>query len=274
MMKQIEKLKTRLFAQGMSPKTIRCYCDYCTNFIKWLDGAEIDFDSTTNYSAYLRGNGYASSTAKLHACAIRFFIKNVLKRPDIAEAMVPLKQHSRLPAILAKEEVKELISKANNPIHETILLVLYSCGLRLTELRTIRMRDINFVRKNILIHGKGGKDRIVPLNDSVAEKIKKHFSHLKPGDGFCTTLDGKRILSARAVALIVSHCAEKAKINKHVHPHMLRHSYATHCLESGIDIRYIQLVLGHTSIFSTAHYTHVACMPEVKNDANLSFLFK
>jgi site-specific recombinase XerD len=275
MMKQIELLKTMCLAKNMSDRTTENYIRPVRLFLEWINknDKKIDRDSINEYHTKLKKCGYETATMKLHACAIRFYLLHVENRQDLVSSMPTIKQVSKLPVILSKEEVKLMISKAKNPIHETILLVLYSCGIRLDEIMNIRMMDIDFYRKNILVHGKGRKDRFVPVVDEVLNKIKTHFKHLKPKDYFCSCQDGSKRLCSRTIGLIVSNCAKWAGINKRVYPHLLRHSYATHCLEDGIDIRYIQLLLGHSSILATAAYTHVASMPEIKNRSNLSYLF-
>ena len=276
MMKQLEKLKITCQAKNFSDRTTGNYLRPCRLFFEWLnkEKKEINRDAIYEYHAKLKTYGYDTSTIKLHACAIRFYLRTVLNREDLVSSMPTIKQISKIPIVLAKEEVKLLINMAGNPIHETILLVLYTCGLRLSELLNIRMSDIDYYRKNILIHGKGRKERFVPILDDVISKIKTHFSKLKPFDFLCTTINGERKMSSRTIGMIVEKCAKKAGINKRVYPHLLRHSFATHCIESGIDIRYVQLVLGHTSILATAQYSHVASIPELKNIDNLSYLFK
>ena len=158
-------------------------------------------------------------------------------------------------------------------IHRTYLLVLYSCGLRLSEILSIKMNEIDFYRKNILIHGKGRKDRFVPILPEVILMIQENFKDWAPKDYLCRGMYVNKRLSGRTIGKIIEVSAKKAGINKRVYPHLLRHSFATHCIEDGIDIRYVQLMLGHTSILATAQYTHVANMPEIKNKHNLGFLF-
>ncbi len=275
MMQQLKKLQIACDSKNMSNKTSQNYTLPIKHFIEWHGEREITPESVIEYHAHIKRSGYSTATMKLHACAIRFYFRNVLNREDLVLRMPSIRQISKLPVILSKEEVKMLIAAAKNPKHQLYLLVLYTCGLRLSEMLNIKMKDIDYYRKNILIHGKGRKDRFVPLMSNVAEKIKAHCNDLRPDDYFCSAMKDKtRRLSARTIGAIVSNCARWAKINKRIYPHLLRHSYATHCIEDGIDIRYVQLVLGHSSILATAQYTHVASMPEIKNENNLGYLFK
>jgi integrase/recombinase XerD len=273
MMKQIERLKIELNARRMSEKTINNYMRPCVLFLEWHKSNKITEKSISEYNSKLRSNGLATATMKLHACSIRFFIRNVLKKERLAKSIPPIRQQSKLPVVLSKEEVKRLLDSTENKIHKTILTVLYTCGLRLMEIINIKMGDIDFSRKNIIIHGKGSRDRFVPIGDKTAELIKENMSHLSYDKYFCSTQDGSRQLSDRTIGKLVENGARKAKINKRVYPHLLRHSRATHLLEDGVDIRYIQLLLGHTSILATAQYTHVAAMPNEKLEKNTDYLF-
>ena len=275
MTKQLEKLRIALEARNMSDRTTGNYIEPCRRFLTWLsdEKKEITPDSISEYHSSLKRSGFATATMKLHSCAIRFFLRSVVKDESLVSSMPTIRQVSTLPVVLAKEEVSSLIAAAKNKTHEMILLVLYTCGLRLEEMCTVKIKDIDFYRKTMLIHGKGRKDRFVPVMPQVLEKIKDCISKLSPNDYLTTTINGHRKMSSRTVGKIVSNCAGWAKINKRVYPHLLRHSYATHCLESGIDIRYIQVMLGHSSILATAQYTHIARMPEARNDLNLAYLF-
>lgn len=273
MMKQIEMLKTELDARRMSKKTIINYIHPCTLFMEWHNGKNITENSVAEYSAKLRNSGLATATMKLHSCSIRFFIRNVLKKERLASKIPPIRQESKLPIVLSKKEIKGIIDSTKNPIHKTILIVLYTCGLRLSELINIKMGEVDFDRKNIIVHGKGSSDRFIPISDSLIYEIKSSLSHLKHSNYLCSTQKGKRQLSVRSIQKLIENGAIKAGITKRVYPHLFRHSRATHLLEDGVDIRYIQLLLGHTSILSTAQYTHVAQMPNERVEKNTDFLY-
>jgi len=139
--------------------------------------------------------------------------------------------------------------------------------------------DIDFDRKNILIHGKGARDRFVPVGPKVIDLIKKTISDLKLKDYLCTTIRrgpmdrSGRLMSKRTIGKIVENCARNAGITKRVYPHLLRHSIATHLIEDGVDIRYVQIFLGHSSILATSHYTQIATMPNNTMECKTSYLF-
>jgi site-specific recombinase XerD len=281
MMKLLEKLKNACDAKNMSDKTQINYIHPVTVFLEYHGKKEITADSILRYHAHIKKDmKFATATMKLHACAIRFFLRNVLNREDLVSSMPSIKQTYSLPFVLSKNETKRLIRSALNKNHNMILSVLYTCGLRLSELLSIKLCEIDFDRKEILIHGKGRRDRFVPINDHVAELIKECTSDLKYNDYLCTTIrrgnldHSKRRMCGRSIACIINQCAKRAGITKRTYPHLLRHSFATHLLEDGVDIRYIQVLLGHTSILATSHYTHIAKMPTNLVAMNINYLFE
>ena len=279
---EITKLKDHCLANGFSEKTMVNYVRPLIVFFAWINKnkKQVDRESIYEYHAVLRKKGFASATIKLHACAIRYYIRSVLNREDLVSSMPTIKQVSSLPVVLSKEEVKRMIGSALNKTHRMILTVLYSCGLRCEEMLSVRLMDIDFDRKNILIHGKGSRDRFVPIGPSVINLIKETTHDLKPKDFLCTSIRrgpldrSGRLLSKRTIGKIVENCARKAGINKRVYPHLLRHSVATHLIESGVDIRYIQVLLGHSSILATSHYARIATMPNDTMECKTNYLFE
>lgn len=277
----IEKLETVCDSKNMSEKTRLNYVYPVKCFLKYHGTKEITAGSIVKYHAHLkRGMGFATATMKLHACAIRFFLRKVLNREDLVSSMPSIKQTYSLPLVLSKNEVKRLIGSALNSNHKMILLVLYGCGLRLSELLSIKIHEIDFDRKEILVHGKGRRDRFVPISDNMSAIIKENIKDLKHTDYLCTTIrrgaldKNKRRMCGRSISCIINQCANRAGITKRTYPHLLRHSLATHLLEDGVDIRYIQVLLGHTSILATSHYTHIAKMPSSLVSMNINYLFE
>lgn len=280
-MKQLILLKEHCQANNFSNRTTENYLRPVELFLVWIEKNKkiIDRESIYEYHSVLKKKKYETATIKLHACAIRYYLKSVLNKPELVASMPTIKQVSKLPVVLSKEEVKRMIGSALNLTHKMILTVLYSCGLRCEELLTIRIGDIDFDRKNILIHGKGAKDRFVPIGPKVIELIKKTISGLFARDYLCTTIrrgpldHSGRLMSSRTIGKIVENCAKKAGIIKRVYPHLLRHSIATHLIEDGVDIRYIQVFLGHSSILATSQYTQIATMPNNTMECKTNYLF-
>ena len=178
----------------------------------------------------------------------------------------PMKKE-RLPQVLAKEEVLDMINCTRNLKHRCIIKLLYSAGLRRSELLNLKLVDIESARMLIKIKdGKGKKDRYTLLSNGLLDELRTYYREYRPKKYLFEGNEGVRY-SASSVAKIVARSAQWAKIKKPVTPHMLRHSFATHLLEQGVDLRYIQTLLGHNSSRTTEIYTHVAVngLKSIKN---------
>ena len=199
--------------------------------------------------------GKSTSSIKQKYAALKILYKiNGCKQ----EFKIPhYKTESRLPDVLNKVEVKEIIDYIKNPIHKLIVQLIYSGGLRVSEVVNLQPKDLD-VERNVMIvrQGKGAKDRITLLPESIKENLLKHLLKNNPKKYFFESNRGKKY-SKRTIEEIVSQNSKKA-INRKITPHTLRHSFATHLLESGTDIRYIQKLLGHKNLRTTQIYTHVA----------------
>lgn len=207
----------------------------------------------------------SNSTMRGVYFALKFYYCHVLKQ-EFKEILPLARKSQKLPLVLSKEEINCLFNSTNNLKHKLILLFLYYAGLRLDEVRNIRWTDLDFDRK--LIHlkvAKGGRERIIFLHDNLIRQLKGY--HSDAGDLlFLSNL--KKKYNKRSIEMIVKEASKNSKINKKVTPHTLRHSFATHLLEAGADIRYIQSLLGHKDLKTTQIYTHVA-NKDIKNLANL-----
>jgi site-specific recombinase XerD len=169
-------------------------------------------------------------------------------------------------------EVKKLMAGVTNLKHRCIIKLLYGSGLRLSELLHLKLTDID--SKSMIIHirkSKGNKDRVVMLSNSLLDELRVYFIHYKPTDFLFEGQSGG-MYSEKSVQVIVKNAASKAGINKQVTPHTLRHSFATHLLEAGTDIRFIQQLLGHSSIKTTEIYTHITDVMKSKIKSPLDSL--
>ena len=167
------------------------------------------------------------------------------------------KKSRKLPNVISQEEILNIIKVTQNLKHRAIIALIYSCGLRISELINLELIDLHTDRKQLFIkNGKGRKDRYVSLADSFMPLLSNYYNSYKPKRYF---VEGKNSCkySAESVRKFLKKNTQKANINKVVTPHTLRHSYATHLLENGVDIRYIQLLLGHARPETTMIYTHV-----------------
>ncbi|MDA1121969.1 MAG: tyrosine-type recombinase/integrase [Bacteroidetes bacterium] len=190
--------------------------------------------------------------------AIKFYYEVVNQMPNrFYEIERPIKKE-RLPEVLAKEDVKKMIDRTSNIKHRCIISLLYSAGLRRSELLNLKITDIDSKREIILVrNGKGGKDRYTLLSRNLLNNLRSYYRINEPKTWLFESYDGSQY-SGASVQKIVKRAASKAGIRKRVVPHMLRHSFATHLLEAGTDLRYIQTLLGHKSSKTTEIYTHVA----------------
>ena len=252
-MDDIEKLVRELEIRNFSKKTVKSYVYYVRKFIEYAKNMEMCENTVKDYvqSMIKRQN---PSTVSLSLSAIEFFFVNVLgKKISIRHP----KRNKPIPEVLSLEEVKRLIDSTQNIKHRLILKILYGCGLRVSELVNLRKNDFNFDEKLIHIKlAKGRKDRFVRIPDSIIDKMKS-YSNINDSDiSFPSNRGGK--LTTKTIQLIIKNSARKAGIKKNVHPHTLRHSFATHLLEQGIDLRVIQKLLGHSDIKTTQIYLSVS----------------
>ena len=191
--------------------------------------------------------------------AIKFYYEAVEGMPRTVYELPRPKKPEQLPKVLDKEEIKRMIALTTNEKHICILMLLYGAGLRLSEVISLKPADVDMHRKVIhVLAAKGKKDRDVTLSMRQIEALNRYWEHNPKGEW---VFEGQRSgspYSARSIQLVVHEAAIRAGIERKVTPHMLRHSYATHLLEAGTDIRYIQDALGHASIKTTEVYTHVA----------------
>jgi len=190
--------------------------------------------------------------------ALKFYYGNVLKKKFIYEVKRPRKD-KKLPVILSKEEVAKILSSVDNIKHKTILMLVYSAGLRVGEVVRLKPEDIDSKRMLIHIKGaKGRKDRYTLLSEKALEILRQYWRKYKPEKWLFGGAKEGRYLSIRSVDKIFRNACEKAGIKKDVSMHTLRHSFATHLLEGGTDLRYIQELLGHAHSKTTEIYTHVS----------------
>jgi site-specific recombinase XerD len=220
------------------------------------DPREVTTEDIKNYLDFL-AQKCSASTVSVAYNAIHFYYGEIWKRSFFLHISQP-KKNKYLPVVLSKEEIHKMIEVTTNPKHNCIISLLYGTGVRVSELTHIKMCDIDLDRKLLYVfQGKGKKDRIVMLPEKLLLILQKQ-TELKRKDDFLFTNGRGGRLTEATIQKIVMHSAQKAGIRKNVSPHTLRHSFATHLLENGTDIRYIQELLGHAKLQTTQIYTHVA----------------
>jgi len=209
------------------------------------------------------------SAIRMYRFAIHLYFTEALAKNIDMSFLDGMKTRRKLPEILTRNEVARLIGTIRNIKHRTIIALIYASGLRLSECIKLRVRDVDMAELTIHVkNGKGGKDRITVFSASLRDGLAHCMEGKRPGDFVFTSSfenagQGTTCLSSRTVQSILERAAASAGVIKHVTPHLLRHAFATHLLENGVSIRYIQSLLGHRNIATTTIYTSVA-RPSVK----------
>ena len=256
MVKLAQEMKLRKF----SPSTVKSYIRYVQECLRFCDGKSpknIAGVDVRNYLEWLADNGKSGSTLNTAYSALQFYFEKILRRKFFA-TIPRAKKEKRLPNVLSKSEVTRLIENIENKKHKTIVQLLYGAGLRVGELVRIRMNHIDLDRMQLhVVQAKGAKDRYTILPHSLYTTLTSQGKMKMSSDFLFTNGQGGR-LTTTSIQKIVSQAGKHAEISKKVTPHTLRHSFATHLLESGADIRYIQELLGHAKLATTQIYTHVA----------------
>ena len=258
----LEELQRRNYAQS----TVEAYTHALREFAAYFKRPpdQLGPEHIRQFQLYLlRDRKLAPNTVKQRMAAVQFFFVRTLKRAYLRENFPYPKIPQRLPVILSQEEVARLIDSAADLSHRAILMTLYSTGARRSELVRLKVDDIDSRRMVIHIRqGKGSKDRDVPLSEKLLETLREYWRSVKPKTYLFPGQPGKRgsdvPLTAKAVWHACRGAVRRAGIQKKISPHSLRHSYATHLLEAGADLRTIQLLLGHADIKHTTVYLHLS----------------
>lgn len=260
----LKKLRIELKISKNSDYTIENYLDSNKKFLYYSQKTpdEINEDDLKMYIAEKMSDSSPASVI-LFLAAIKYSFSNIMNR-DITKKIKRPKRDKNIPTVLTKEEVKKLFNVLINRKSRLMVSMMYACGMRVSELVNLKIDNLDFNEKiGHIKRGKGRKDRIFNIPGFLEEDLKKHIEQQKkvgnnkdqPKYVF-TGPNGK--LSSRNLQKIVSEATKRAGINKEVHCHTLRHSYATHLLEEGVDIRHIQTLLGHSDLSTTQIYTHVS----------------
>ncbi|MEI6731881.1 MAG: site-specific tyrosine recombinase/integron integrase [archaeon] len=250
----MQKLQTELRLRGFSPLTVKNYSFFVGKFFLGVTKPAVELNSD-DAKAYLSGlfESKSKNTIMLAAASLKFLFTEILKK-GFEEVKMP-KKESRLPEVLTKDEVRKLIDATDNNKSKLIVSMLYSTGLRVSEIVNLKTDSLNMQEKTGWVRrGKGGKDRIFAISEGLATDLSQYLQ-----DKNHTYIFSKdKPLTTRNIQKIIKFTAKRAGINKKVTPHTLRHSFATHLLEQGTDIRIIQSMLGHSSLSTTQVYTHVS----------------
>ncbi|MDF9795357.1 integrase/recombinase XerD [Catalinimonas alkaloidigena] len=255
-------VRQKLVLRGYSVSTIQGYSQMLQLFANSFPERELSTVSEEEIKNFLlhqvSSRNLSRSYQNQMINAIKFYYEHVLGRPRTYYNLDRPRKVFRLPIVLSPTEVKNILSQVDNLKHQAILQTIYGCGLRLSELIHLRIKDIDSQRMIVIIkHGKGAKDRIVPLSEKLLKLLRRYYLAYRPKEYLFEGQFGGKY-GKSSVQQILRRARKAAGIQKNATVHTLRHSYATHLLEAGTDLRYIQVLLGHNSSKTTEIYTHVS----------------
>jgi len=257
----VTALDEELALRGYSGSTRDNYRLQTQRFLKWLrrDPATATAGELRAYLLDILDSGLSASYVRQARAALVVIYGNLLKQPEKVADLPSAKEDKGLPLVLSREEVKRLLKATANLREEALLAVIYSAGLRVSEAIRLRAEDILSDRRQLRIRGgKGKKERYTILGDKTLLLLRRYYRAYRPGEWLFPGKDAGTHVSRSSAQRIFERAREKAGINAKATIHTLRHSFATHLLEDGVDIRYIQELLGHSGIRTTQRYTHVS----------------
>lgn len=260
----LQKTKNELKLRNYSPKTIKSYLTCIEDYLssKKDNPQSVDVDSIKNFLLAKKEAGLSSQTVNLYLYSIKFFYSDIIKSHSKIDLKFA-KTSNKLPVVLSRNEIENITNNIANTKHKLIISLAYAAGLRVSEVVNLKIKDIDFNELTIhLKNAKGNKDRITIF----PEKLKNNIINLtagKLGNNYLFESDRGGKLTERTAQKVFENALQKTKIQKDATFHSLRHSFATHLLENGVDVRYVQELLGHTNIRTTQLYTKVT-NPSIK----------
>lgn len=261
--KKVKEFESWMHSKRYSSSTIGTYADALKTFLRFYANkavSEINNNDVVVFNnEYILKNKLSASYQNQVINSIKLFFRTIELKSLETELVHRPRTQLVLPNVLSKEEVKLILTAHNNIKHKTMLSLIYSCGLRRSELLSLKLADIDSKRGLIIVRqAKGKKDRVVPLSNKILQLLRDYFVAWKPKDWLFEGQNGNGQYDESSLAKVLKQAVEKSKINKPITLHWLRHSYATHLLENGTDLRYIQEILGHSRSRTTEIYTHVS----------------
>lgn len=257
-----KKMEADMKLAGLRPATQVEYLRVATSFAKffWRSPSEMGLAEVRTYLLQFVELGRSTSTQGVYLGALRFLYGVTLERPHELDGLRPPRRRQQLPEVLSGSEVQALLGSVTSLRYRALLTTIYGAGLRVGEACQLRVRDILSERGLIFIRdGKGGRDRCVMLSARLVTELRAYWVVVRPPrEGYLFLSRDGRAIQPESVRLVLKTAASAVGITKRVTPHCLRHSFATHLLESGTDIRSIQAMLGHQSLETTQRYMHVS----------------
>lgn len=258
MQKYLYQVRNELRLRNYSSKTVKSYLGCLGDFFCWLekDFEILDVDKIKEYLLQKQDKGYAPQTVNLHLNAIKFFYYEIIKSPEKIDIRCA-KRTQRLPVVLSRAEIESLIGSIQNPKHKLMISLAYGAGLRVSEVVNLKVKDLQLDELTIhLKQSKGNKDRLTVMPENLVNDLRNLIAGKDANEFVFHSERGGR-LTTRTVQKVFERALKNADIKKDATLHSLRHSFATHLLENGVDVRYVQELLGHKNIRTTQIYTHV-----------------
>ncbi len=254
--------KNRLILKGYSPSTVRTYCNEFQTFLQTLKNnaaKDITPAELQRYILYcINKLKLRENTVHSRINALKFYYEQVLNKEKMFFEIPRPKKPGILPKVISKERIADLINSIENVKHKTIIMLTYACGLRVSEVVSLKVKAIDGQRKTIFIEkAKGKKDRVVSLNPNMLLMLREYYRQYQPKYYLFEGQFENEHLSERSMQQVIQKAKRKAGIIQDGSMHMLRHSFATHLLDKGIDVVFIQKLLGHNNIKTTLRYLHV-----------------
>jgi site-specific recombinase XerD len=257
-----QRLIEDLQVRNYSPRTVECYVHHVAAFARHFQASpdRLGPEEIRAYQVYLVQEKHASwSLFNQAACALRFFYNVTLARNYPREYVPYGKRPKTLPVVLSREEVAKLFSCVKYPKHRMLLRTAYAAGLRLSEVLHLQVGHIDSARMLLhVVQGKGAKDRFVPLSPQLLGELREYWQTCRARSWLFPGSTPEKPLHGCSVQRALRRAALEAGLRKRISPHTLRHSYATHLMEAGVDLFTIQKLLGHRELATTAMYTHVS----------------
>lgn len=258
------KMKMDMELRGYSPITVKYYIEHVSRFAKHFNKSPdlLNDDQIKEYLYYcITEKKICEGTVNVIHSALKFFYTKTLGRVWNVESLARIKERKKLPVVLSQSEVKAILDVTTNLKHKAILTTIYATGMRVSEAANLKVSDIDSQNMQIFIrNGKGKKDRYAMLSKTNLDILREYWRKYRPNDYLFVGRYGKGHITVRSIQRIFEQSSDKAGIKKDASVHTLRHSFATHLLEAGTDICYIQRLLGHSNINTTTVYLHLRRM--------------
>ncbi len=256
--RMLQDLRIRNLSPGTQENYVRAVAAFARHFGR--SPAVLGPEEIRAWQVHLvQDRGVSWSTLNIAVCALRFLYRFTLDRDWVIDHIPYAKREKKLPVVLSPAEVHQFLAAVTNPKHRAVLLVLYAAGLRVSEATRLGVDDVDSRRMVLRVRaGKGKKDRYVPLTERLLGELRAYWRLARPRPLLFPGGKARQPIGRRTVGRVCGAVCRRAGLQKRVAPHTLRHSYATHLLEAGVDVRTIQMILGHGSLRTTCTYTHVS----------------